>query len=128
MGGSIAAIERGFQKKIIEDSAYEHLKLVESGERVIVGINAFASNFDEQIQLQVIPEDAATRQINRLKQVRQQRDNSTSDLAIKQLQETARSGENMMPAIIDCVQSYSTLGEICDTLRSEFGVYQLPSE
>ncbi|MBL75731.1 MAG: methylmalonyl-CoA mutase [Chloroflexi bacterium] len=128
MGGSIAAIERGFQKKIIEDSAYEHLKLVESGERVIVGINAFASNFDEQIQLQVIPEDAATRQINRLKQVRQQRDNSTSDLAIKQLQETARSGENMMPAIIECVQSYSTLGEICDTLRSEFGVYQLPSE
>ena len=107
-----------------QDSAYEHLKLVESGEKVIVGINAFVSNYDEQIELQVISDDAAERQINRLKEVREQRDNSVCEVAIKRLQETAQDQENIMPAIIECVQSYSTLGEICDTLRSEFGIHQ----
>lgn len=124
LGGAVAAIEKGFQKKAIEDSAYKHLKLVESGERVIVGVNAFTNDFDEQVKLQVIPKDAAERQIKRLKQVREERDNSACEAALKRLQDSARSTTNVMPAILECVQAYTSLGEICDTLRSEFGTYR----
>ena len=124
LGGAVAAIEKGFQKKAIEDSAYKHLKLVESGERVIVGVNAFTNDFDEQVKLQVIPKDAAERQIKRLKQVREERDNSVCEAALKRLQDSARSTTNVMPAILECVQAYTSLGEICDTLRSEFGTYR----
>ncbi|MBI67307.1 MAG: methylmalonyl-CoA mutase [Chloroflexi bacterium] len=123
-GGAVAAIEKGFQKKAIEDSAYKHLKLVESGERVIVGVNAFSNDFDEQVKLQVIPKDAAERQINRLRQVREERDNSACEAALKRLQDSARSTTNVMPAILECVQAYTSLGEICDTLRNEFGTYR----
>ena len=124
LGGAVAAIEKGFQKKAIEDSAYKHLKLVESGERVIVGVNAFTNDFDEQVKLQVIPKDAAERQIKRLKQVREESDNSACEAALKRLQDSARSTTNVMPAILECVQAYTSLGEICDTLRSEFGTYR----
>ncbi len=124
LGGAVAAIEKGFQKKAIEDSAYKHLKLVESGERVIVGVNAFTNDFDEQVKLQVIPKDAAERQIKRLKQVREERDNSACEAALKRLQDSARSTTNVMPAILECVQAYTSLGEICDTLRNEFGTYR----
>ena len=125
LGGSVAAIEAGFQRGEIEDAAYRHLQLVESGERVIVGVNAFESDAEGRIQLQAIPPDAAQRQLDRLDRVRRERDSDTVETALRRLAEAARTpGANTMPAILDCAESYATLGEITDALRAVFGVYE----
>ena len=125
LGGAVAAIEAGFQRGEIEDAAYRHLQLVESGERVIVGVNAFESDAEGRIQLQAIPPGAAQRQLDRLDRVRRERDSDTVETALRRLAEAARTpGANTMPAILNCAESYATLGEIADTLRAVFGVYE----
>lgn len=127
MGGAVAAVEAGFQRGEIEEAAYRHFQMVESGERVVVGVNAFASDAEQRIALQTIPPEAAERQIARLERVRRERDASASDASLRRLAEAARSpGENMMPPILECVESYATLGEICGALREEFGVFHPP--
>ena len=123
MGGAVAAIEGGFQRDEIEDAAYRHLKLVESGERVIVGVNAFESGAEERIRLQTIPPEAAQRQLDRLQRVRNERDSSASEAAIHRLSEAAQTDANLMPPIIECVESYATLGEVCSALRGVFGTF-----
>ncbi len=123
MGGAVAAIEAGFQRDEIEDAAYRHLKLVESGERVIVGVNAFESGAEERIRLQTIPPEAAQRQLDRLQRVRNERDSSASEAAIHRLSEAAQTDANLMPPIIECVESYATLGDVCSALRGVFGTF-----
>ena len=126
LGGAVAAIEAGFQRGEIEDAAYRHLQLVESGERVIVGVNAFESDAEARIQLQAIPPDAAQRQLDRLDRVRRERDSAVVETSLRRLAEAARTpGANTMPAILDCAESYATLGEIADALRAVFGVYEV---
>ena len=125
MGGAVAAIEGGFQRGEIEEAAYRHFQMVESGERVIVGVNAFTSDAEARIALQSIPPEAAERQIARLERVRRERDSAASEAALRRLSEAARSrAENLMPPILECVESYSTLGEVCDALRDVFGVFR----
>ena len=127
MGGAVAAIEGGFQRGEIEEAAHRHFQMVESGERVIVGVNAFTSDAEERIALQAIPPEAAERQIARLERVRRERDSAASEAALRRLSESARSpAENLMPPILECVESYSTLGEVCDALRDVFGVFRPP--
>ena len=127
MGGAVAAIEAGFQRDEIEEAAYRHLKLVESGERVIVGVNAFESDAEERIELQAIPAGAAERQLERLRRVRAERDSSASDAALRRLTDAAHTDANLLPPILDCIKSYATLGETCDALRAVFGVYVPPT-
>ena len=128
MGGAVAAIEAGFQRGEIEEAAYRHFQLVESGERVIVGVNAFTSEEDERIELQTIPPHAAQRQLDRLALVRNERDTAASEASLQRLGEAARSGStNLMPPILECVESYATLGEICSTLRDVFGTFEAPA-
>ena len=128
MGGAVAAIEAGFQRGEIEEAAYRHFQLVESGERVIVGVNAFTSEEDELIELQTIPPHAAQRQLDRLARVRSERDTAASEASLQRLGEAARSGStNLMPPILECVESYATLGEICSTLRDVFGTFEAPA-
>ena len=127
MGGAVAAIEGGFQRGEIEEAAYRHFQMVESGERVIVGVNAFTSDAEARIALQSIPPEAAERQIARLERVRRERDSAASEAALRRLSESARSpAENLMPPILECVESYSTLGEVCDALRDVFDVFRPP--
>ena len=127
MGGAVAAIEGGFQRGEIEEAAYRHFQMVESGERVIVGVNAFMSDAEARIALQSIPPEAAERQIARLERVRRERDSSASEAALRRLSESARSpAENLMPPILECVESYATLGEVCDALRDVFDVFRPP--
>ena len=126
MGGAVAAIEAGFQRGEIEDAAFRHLKLVESGERVIVGVNAFESDAEERIQLQAIPSDAAQRQLDRLDRVRNERDATAVDAALRRLTDAAKTDANLLPPILECVESYATLGETCDTLRAVFGTFDPP--
>ena len=125
LGGAVAALEGGYQQQAIEDSAYRHLKLVEAGERVIIGVNAHTSDVDAPFEVLRLDPEAAQRQMARLERVREERDQSATDRSLQRLAETAASPtENTMPAIIECVESQATIGEICDTLRAVFGVFE----
>ncbi len=121
MGGSVAALERGYQMREIHESAYRHQRLVESGDRTIVGVNRYETQEPPVRGLLRVDEEAARRQIARLERVRQQRDSAASKAALTRLEAVARSDDNTVPAILECVEAYCTLGEICDVFRGVFG-------
>jgi methylmalonyl-CoA mutase N-terminal domain/subunit len=125
MGGAVAAIESGFFQKEIHESAYRYQREVESKQRSIVGVNTFAVD-EEEVEPETLRVDRSVgeRQIRRLTELRQERDGSHVTKSLRQLEEAARGRTNLMPAIIECVKRYATLGEICDTLRGVFGTYQ----
>ena len=125
MGGAPAAIDRGFQQQRIEDAAYRHLGLVESGERIIVGVNANVSDTAAPVEVLRLDPDAERRQVARVHRVRAERDTTAVDRALERLVAIAVDATvNTMPALLECVEEYATLGEICNTLRDAFGVYQ----
>jgi len=127
MGGAVSAIETGYQKSEIEEAAYEHLKMVESNQRVIVGVNAFQTEPEPPIELLRTDPDARTRQLERLRRVRNERDGAVSERTLQRLTDAAADpASNTMPAILECVEAYATLGEICDALRGVFGEYGAP--
>ena len=121
MGGAVAALERGFQAREIHEAAYRHQKGVESCERVVVGVNQYVSDSPPIEGLLTVDPEMAKRQIERLWQVRRERDQQLADMCLLRLEMVARSGENTVPAILECVESYCTIGEICDMLRGVFG-------
>jgi methylmalonyl-CoA mutase N-terminal domain/subunit len=124
MGGAVSAIEEGYQKREIEDAAYAHLKMVESNQRVIVGVNAFQTGIEPPIELLRTDPEARTRQLERLRRVRSERDVGASERTLQRLADAAADpASNTMPAILECVEAYATLGEVCDTLRRVFGEY-----
>lgn len=124
MGGAIAAIEQGFMVREIGRSAYRQLKEIESGERVVVGLNKYQE--DEPVQLQIWKADAEEeeRQIQKLKRLRKERDNGKVASSLRQLKEAAREGINLVEPIIPVVKAYATIGEICGTLKDVFGEYR----
>ena len=129
MGGAVAAIEAGYQRAQIEESAYAHLKLVESGERVIVGVNAYETPGQPYVEPQATDPDAESRQIERLRRVRSDRDQATVAASLRRLEEAATTRDaNTMPPIVECAEAYATLGEICDTRRSVFGEFKQPED
>ena len=128
MGGMVAAIERGFPQREIQDSAYQYQKAVERGEQVIVGVNKYEMT-DEQseVPILVIDESVRTHQLERLEQTRTQRDGGAVAKALDRLKLAAQNNENTMPATIEAVRSYATLGEICSALRDVYGIYEEPA-
>ena len=124
-GGAVAALEQNFQQQAIEDAAYRHLQMVESGDRIIVGVNAYSTDVPTPFEVLRLDPNATQRQLARLQQVRAERDQAVTDRSLQQLAETAASPTaNTMPAIIECVESKATIGEICDTLRAVFGIFE----
>ena len=124
MGGAVAAIEQGFQAREIGDAAYRHRQEVESGERVIVGVNRYAGEEPPVAGLLRVDEQAAAQQIGRLQRLRRERDGGAAAAALARLEDAARSdaGEvNTVPAILECVEAWCTLGEISGVLRQIFG-------
>jgi methylmalonyl-CoA mutase N-terminal domain/subunit len=128
MGGMVAAIERGFPQREIQDSAYQYQKAVERGDQVIVGVNKYAMT-DEPAQVPILVIDEAVRnhQVERLEQTRARRDAGPVANALESLKKAARDNENTMPATIDAVRAYATLGEICSALRDVYGIYEEPA-
>ncbi len=123
-GGVVAAIEDGFIQRQIENSAYEYQQEIEKGQRIIVGVNEF--RIDEQTKpplLRVNPE-VEHAQVRSLKELRQKRDHRKVEEALADLSACAQSSSNLMPAILESVKAYATLGEICRVLRDEFGEYR----
>lgn len=121
LGGALAAIEHGFQQREIQEASYRTHKDIESGKKITVGVNRFISPYPEITGLLRVDPVVAERQIERLDKVKRNRDNAQVARALKRLEEVARSEENTMPVFVECVESYATLGEICDLLRGVFG-------
>ena len=121
MGGAVAAIEDGFQMREIGDASYRHRQEVESGDRVIVGVNRYVSEEPPVEGLMRVDEEAARQQIARLERLRRERDGGAAQASLRQLEGVARTEDNTVPAILECVESYCTLGEISGVLRSVFG-------
>jgi methylmalonyl-CoA mutase N-terminal domain/subunit len=124
MGGSVSAIEQGFIQDEIAKSAYEYQRQIESGEKIIVGVNKFQSDEKNTIPVFKIDEQVQTLQVEKLKKLKLKRDNDKVTATLKALHEKAVSGENLMPAVLEAVENYCTLGEIADELRKVFGEYR----
>ncbi len=124
MGGMVAAIEKGYPQREIQDAAYDYQKAIERKEKIIVGVNAFEVENEPPIDILLIDEDVAERQISKLQKLRRTRDNDRVQKTLARLETAARAEENTMFPILDCVRAYATLGEMCDTLRGVYGVYE----
>jgi methylmalonyl-CoA mutase N-terminal domain/subunit len=123
-GGVVRCIEQGFIQRQIEDASYEYQQKVEKGERIVVGVNSF--QIDEKVKpplLRVDPEieDA---QVKRLSELKRSRDNEKVEVSLKRLREEAETDANLMPAILEAVRAYATLGEICNIFRAVFSEYR----
>ena len=123
MGGMIAAVEAGFPQSEIASASYRYQREIETGERVIVGVNRFQSD-DQPIELLQIDETSARHQCEKLAALRSRRDGNLVRKSLDALARAAEGTENTMPYLIDAVRAYATLGEICDTLRTVLGTYQ----
>ncbi len=126
LGGVVPAIEKGFFQREISRSAYEYQRALEHKEKYHVGINIFEEEEGADIEILKIPEEIEKNQIEELKEVKKQRNSAKVKRALKQLHDAARNGNNLMPRILDCVREYATLGEMCSTLKEEFGIYHEP--
>ena len=124
MGGAVAALEQGFQSHEIHQSAYKHQREVEHGDRVVVGVNRFQSETPPVGKLQTIDPRETKNQLNRLARVRRDRDGPQVEAALARLGDVARGSENTVPAILECVEAYATVGEISAVFRSIFGEQQ----
>jgi methylmalonyl-CoA mutase N-terminal domain/subunit len=124
MGGMIPAIERGFPQREIAEASYQYQRSLETGERKIVGVNAFTEQEEQPIELLGIDESAGRRQREKLAALRRRRNGARVAAVLEALRRTAEGAENTMPAILDAVRAYATLGEICAALGEVFGSYQ----
>jgi methylmalonyl-CoA mutase, N-terminal domain len=124
MGGMVAAIERGWVQRQIEESAYEFGQQIERGERIIVGVNKFTSGEEPEMDLLRIDESVAESQKAKLAKVKAERDNERVAACLDAVRETARGDGNLLPVILDAVRAYASVGEISYALRDVFGEYQ----
>ncbi len=121
LGGAVAAIEQGYMQREIQESSYRYQKEVETGQRIVVGVNKFVSPPPKIEGLLRINPEEAKRQLERLAQVKKERDNIKVSAALKKLEAAAQGSENTMPAFLECVEAYATIGEMCNVLRRVFG-------
>jgi methylmalonyl-CoA mutase, N-terminal domain len=124
MGGSVSAIEAGFMQDEIARSAYQYQRQIENGEKIIVGVNKFQSNENKTTPSFKIDDSIRLLQIEKLKQLRNQRSPGKCDAILQDLNDKASSGDNIMPVVIEAAENKCTLGEIADTLREVFGEYK----
>jgi methylmalonyl-CoA mutase N-terminal domain/subunit len=123
MGGMIAAIERGFPQREIAQASYQYQRALESQDKIMVGVNAYAA--DQSVpEILSIDSTACEHQTEKLRRLRAQRDAGRAEAALDALEKAAGGSVNLMPPILDCVRAYCTVGEICNRLRAIFGVYQ----
>jgi len=124
MGGSVSAIEEGFMQNEIARSSYEYQCNIESGEKIIVGVNKFTIDKEDAVPAFKIDDSIRQVQINKLQNLKNKRDNLKVATCLKAIEIAATSNTNIMPVVIDAVDNYCTLGEIADCLRKVFGEYK----
>ena len=121
LGGAVAALEDGYQIREIHESAYRHQRAVEREERIVVGVNRYQASTPPIAKMQSIEPEQTQSQLRRLARVRRERDDSKVEASLARLEEVARGSENTVPAILECVEAYATVGEIADVFRGAFG-------
>ena len=126
MGGAPAAIEKGFIQREINDSAYKFQQAVDNSTRVVVGLNRFTVEEEQQFDYLRVDPTAEAEQIGRLQEMKEERDHATVEKTLETLRSAAKSDSNLMPLILDAVKAYATLGEMCGVLREVFGEYRSP--
>ena len=124
MGGMLKAIERGFVQQEIQNAAYEYQQAVDRLEQVVVGVNRFEIEEEKQIDILRIDPELEHKQIERVRALRAKRNAGPWQAGLKAVEDAGRDGKNLMPAIIQAVESYATVGEISDTMRKVFGEYK----
>ena len=127
MGGAVEAVEQGYVQREIQEAAYDYQKAIESGDRVVVGVNKFATAKESPGDILRVDPKVRIEQMEALARLKAQRDNAAVEQKLAALKAAASGEDNLMPHFLSCVQSYATLGEICDTLRGVFGEYQAPT-
>jgi methylmalonyl-CoA mutase, N-terminal domain len=128
MGGMVEAVEKGFPQREIQESAYQYQKALERGEQTIVGVNKYEmSDQGPEVPTLVIDESVRERQLERLERTRASRDKVAVERSLDSLRISAQKGDNTMPATIEAVRAYATLGEICSALRDVYGIYEEPA-
>jgi methylmalonyl-CoA mutase N-terminal domain/subunit len=125
LGGVVEAIEQGYMQKELSNAAYKYQQELDRKERIIVGVNDFVEK-DEKIDIPIlqITKEAEERQIKRLREVKASRNEEQVKAALEAVLQATRDGANLMPPLIQAAHHYVTLGEICDVLREEFGIYE----
>jgi methylmalonyl-CoA mutase N-terminal domain/subunit len=123
MGGSVAAIEAGWMQDEIAESAFRIQQAVESGERVVVGVNRYQTDDEEPLELQTIDEAEVAAQVDRLRRLRSGRDGAAVKAALRAVRETAGGDGNLLYPMRDALAVRATLGEVSDALREVFGTY-----
>lgn len=124
MGGSVSAIEQGFIQNEIAKSAYEYQRKIETGEKIIVGVNKFYLKEEASIPLLKIDDSIRDAQVQRINKLKNSRNKEKVTNCLEAIRQKAVNNENIMPAVIDAVENYCTLGEIADELRKLFGEYK----
>jgi len=127
MGGAVEAIEKGYIQREIVESAYKYQREVETKRRIIVGVNEFIT--EEKVPIEILKIDPKIEEtlIERLRIIKQQRDNAKVKEVLEELRKAAEKDENLMPAILKAVKAYATIGEICNVLREVYGEYKPPT-
>jgi methylmalonyl-CoA mutase N-terminal domain/subunit len=124
LGGMLRAIERGWVQQEIQNAAYDYQRRVETGEAVVVGVNKFTRDNEPGVPTQPHDSELEQRQVERLRALRAKRSQTRWQQGIDAVKERARNGDNLMPAILEAVESNCTVGEIAGTLRAVFGEYR----
>jgi len=128
MGGMVDAVEKGFPQREIQESAYQYQKALERGDQTIVGVNKYEMEDEPtEVPTLVIDESVRRHQLERLERTRTKRDNGAVSKTLDRLRKAALLNENTMPATIEAVRAYATLGEICSALRDVYGIYEEPA-
>jgi len=124
LGGSVEAIKKGFFQNEISNKAYEYQRQIETGEKIIVGVNQYAQEEDTLTDILKIREEMIMKQIKRVKEFKNKRNKDKVSAARQNLEIAAAGKKNLMPPIINCVKNDVSLGEISDSLRTVFGSYE----
>ncbi|MEE8338117.1 MAG: methylmalonyl-CoA mutase family protein, partial [Dehalococcoidia bacterium] len=124
LGGALVGIEGGYQQREIQESAYRLQLMMETEERTVVGVNRFETEALQVPHVMRVDPAVAKDQAARLAALRERRDGAAVESVLKRVRAAAQGDENMMPLLIEAVEAYATIGEICDVLREEWGEYQ----
>jgi methylmalonyl-CoA mutase N-terminal domain/subunit len=128
LGGMVEAIEAGFPQREIWDASYQYQRSIDSGEKLMVGVNSFTMEHEDPYDILYIDESVTGQQLALLQQVRSERDQQKVTDSLQALRNAALDeSANTMPFILDAVRVYATVGEISDALRDVFGTYQEPA-
>jgi methylmalonyl-CoA mutase N-terminal domain/subunit len=127
MGGAVAAIESGYVQREIQEASYAYQRAVDEGKKVIVGVNRFVTDGDERTAIFRTDPASEHAQIERLNRTRKERDGSAVESALNRLEDASRGDEDLLTPIIEAVETYASVGEICGAMRKVFGEYTPPT-